>query len=93
MNELLKLLLDPIKELVAKAVRKFFEDGEATQFLVALGTVTSDYTSGRPKVKFDRDASASNKTYGYVSSYSPAANDRVVLLRSGGTWVIIGKLV
>jgi hypothetical protein len=93
MNELLKLLLDPIRELVVKVVRWFFDSGQATGYIVALGTVTSDYTSGRPRVKFDRDASASNKTYGYTGSYTPTANDRVVLLRCGNTWVIIGRLV
>lgn len=93
MNELTKALLTPMKELVANAVRRFFADGEATQYVTAQGTITADYVSGLPKVKFDKDDAASGKTYCYVSSYTPIANDRVLLIRVGHDWVILGKVV
>lgn len=93
-NVLYQHLIVPITELVDKLIRRFFTRGDATGYLVQLGTVTADYTTGLPKVKFDRDAEASGKLYQHVTSYSPTANDRVVLLRCGKTsWVILGKLV
>jgi hypothetical protein len=59
---------------------------------VQLGTVTSDYVSGNPKVKFDRDDAASGKTYQYNKALTLAANDRVIMQRVGNSWVVMGKL-
>jgi hypothetical protein len=59
----------------------------------SLGVIQSDYSSGRPKVKFDGDTTASSKQYPYLSSYTPASNDRVLLANIGGSHVIIGKIV
>lgn len=59
--------------------------------LTALATVTG--TSGTSVlVQFDAEGSASTKPYKRLASYTPANGDRVLLLRSGSTWVVLGKL-
>jgi hypothetical protein len=59
----------------------------------SLGTISSTHTSGRPKVLFDGDTVVSAKQYPYLSSYTPSANDRVLLVNVGGSHVIVGKIV
>lgn len=58
-----------------------------------LGKVSSTYVSGRPTVVFDGETTASTRTYPHLSSYAPAANDRVLLIGAGTTWVVLGKVV
>ena len=58
-----------------------------------MGTVTT-LASGAPMVTFDGEATASQKLYKRMASYSaPAVNDRVLLLSISGTYIIIGKIV
>lgn len=54
------------------------------------GTViaTSGYSA---TVKFDGEDTASNKYYKSMQSYTPAANDRVILAWHSGTGLILGK--
>lgn len=59
----------------------------------SLGVIQSNYSSGRPTVKFDGDTSNSSKQYPYLSSYTPASNDRVILANIGGSHVILGKII
>lgn len=59
----------------------------------ALATIDAGYVGGRPRLIFDGEDAASPRTYTHLSSYTPAAGDRVQLLRSGRTWVIVGKVV
>lgn len=56
-----------------------------------LGTVTS--ISGGISVQFDGETAPSSKKYKRLSSYSPAVNDRVLLVKVGGTYIILGKVV
>jgi hypothetical protein len=57
-----------------------------------LATVTS--ITGGVAVQFDGETSASTKLYKRLSSYSsPAVNDRVLLVKVGGTYVILGKII
>lgn len=57
-----------------------------------LGTVTS--TSGGVSVQFDGETTPSAKKYKRLASYSsPAVNDRVLLIKVGGTYVILGKVI
>ena len=56
-----------------------------------LATVTS--TSGGVSVQFDGETTPSAKKYKRLASYSPTVNDRVLLIKAGGTYVIIGKVV
>jgi len=57
-----------------------------------LGTVTS--TSGGVFVQFDGETTASQKSYKCLASYSsPTVSDRVLLVKVGGSYVILGKIV
>jgi len=70
--------------------------GYVQQFIkkiITLGTVDSGYVSGRPRIVFDGESSASTKTYPYLARYSPTANDRVLLIKAGSTWVVVDKIV
>lgn len=58
-----------------------------------LGKVPGTYSSGRPTIIFDGETTASTRTYPYLSSYVPAANDRVLLIGAGNTWVVLGKVI
>jgi hypothetical protein len=58
-----------------------------------MGTIDSGYPgSGWPRVVFDGEATVSAKAYAHVDAYTPAADDRVVLVPVGGTWLIIGSV-
>lgn len=58
---------------------------------VRLGTITS--TSGtRPNVRFDGENTASSKGYPFIASYVPTVGDRVLLVRVGSTFTILGVL-
>lgn len=57
--------------------------------IVQFARVDPDYTSGRPRLIFDGETAVSGKAYPYLSSYTPQANDRVMLVKG----VIIGKIV
>jgi hypothetical protein len=56
---------------------------------IRFGTIDSAYTSGRPKVEFDGMDAPGTKLYPYLSSYTPTANDRVMIVQG----VIIGKII
>lgn len=58
-----------------------------------LGTIPADYTSGRPKVQFDGETTASTRTYPHLASYTPAANDRVLVAMVGKGGVVVGKII
>lgn len=66
---------------------------ESAPSMFRLGTITSDYVSGRPKVLFDGETIASSRTYPYLSSYTPAANDRVQVAVVGHGFIIQGKII
>lgn len=60
------------------------------EFIVA--TVGSTSSAGTTLI-FPGQTSATTKRYRRLSSYTPAANDRVLVVKTGGTYVILGKLV
>jgi hypothetical protein len=53
--------------------------------------IDPNYVSGKPRLMFDMDVStgALSKPYSYLASYTPVANDRVMVI--GG--VILGKVM
>jgi hypothetical protein len=57
---------------------------------VLFGAVDPAYTSGRPRVIYDIDIStgALSRELPYLPSYTPSANDRVMIVNG----VIIGKI-
>jgi len=63
------------------------------QDVYRLAKVVPEYLSGRPKVIFDGEEEEGGREYPHLDSYSPAAGDRVILMRAGRTWVILGKIV
>lgn len=58
-----------------------------------LGRIDATYSSGRPKIIFDGESEESQKKYPYLSSYTPAADDRVLLAKVNGSFVILGKII
>lgn len=59
-----------------------------------LATVASNYSgSGAPAVVFDGESAATTLLLPYLSSYTPAANDRVLVASIGHSYVILGKIL
>lgn len=57
-----------------------------------MATVMS-ISNGRPYVRFYGEGTASQKPYKYISSYAPSIGDKVLLIRAGASYVIMGKVV
>lgn len=60
------------------------------EFIVA--TVGSTNSAGTTLI-FPGQTSATTKRYKRFDGYTPAAGDRVLVVKTGGTYVILGKLV
>lgn len=67
-------------------------DSDEQQSPFRLGTIPSDYAGGMPRVQFDYETTAGNRTYVCLNGYTPAAGDRVLCARVGKGWVILDKL-
>jgi hypothetical protein len=65
------------------------EQPPGKEISLRFGYIDSAYTSGRPKIKFDGQDTAGAKTYPYLASYTPVANDRIMILQN----VVIGKIL
>jgi hypothetical protein len=59
-----------------------------------LATVDSTYvgSNGLPKVKFDGDTTLSPNGFSVIRGYRPQANDRVLMVPAGNSYVIVGPL-
>jgi len=57
-----------------------------------IGTIPADYSAGRPTIIFDGESIASVRTYPYLSSYTPVAEDRVLIAVVGHSGVVLGKI-
>jgi hypothetical protein len=57
--------------------------------IIQFARVDPNYISGRPCLIFDGESTVSGKAYPYLSSYTPAANDRVMLVKG----VVVGKII
>jgi hypothetical protein len=88
----MKWIRKALDHLVPRIVREFFRTADGVSLITALGTVTA-FTSGLPQVRFDKDDAASGTRYPALSTYVPAVNDRVLLLRVGNGWVVLGKVI
>lgn len=64
---------------------------ESNQTTISFGKIDPNYTNGSPSVIYDVDIStgALSKPLMYLSSYTPAANDRVMIVKG----VIIGSIL
>lgn len=76
-------LIEMLERIIDKRVKKPF----------TLGRIDPKYTGGLPKILFDGDSQVSIKSYSYLSSYTPKANDRVLLVNIAGTHLVIGKII
>ena len=65
----------------------------APQDAFRYGHIHTSYTSGRPRVRFDGETAATTETYPRLSGYTPVANERVLLARTGSGFVILGKVI
>jgi len=61
-----------------------------TSFLI--GIIPASYTAGNPTIIFDGESVASIKAYPYLSSYTPTAEDRVLIAVVGHSAVVLGKI-
>lgn len=71
-------------------------DRKRTQPPFVIAEIDPAYTTGTPKVIFDDDTSRTPiGPYPYASSYTPAANDKVLLGRVGvsGKYVVLCKIM
>ena len=57
-----------------------------------IGTVKSSTSGAGVTVQIDGESSATTKKYTYLSSYTPAVNDRVLIAEVAGSYVILGKI-
>ena len=57
-----------------------------------LGVVASA-SNGLPVIIFDGEKTASGKLYARLDSYTPAVNDRVLLVKVSGSYIVLGKVV
>ncbi|WP_031405254.1 hypothetical protein [Geobacillus vulcani] len=57
--------------------------------IIQFARVDPNYSGGRPRLIFDGESTVSGKAYPYLASYTPAANDRVMLVKG----VVVGKIV
>lgn len=82
-------------EKVSQRNRKSVEQQvqSATTGLFRLGRVDPDYSEGRPSIIFSGETVKSGKKYPYLSSYQPKANDKILLVAVGNSYVIIGKII
>lgn len=72
---------------------KIFQSSGPQSASFMIGTIPADYTTGRPTLTFDGESTASIRTYPYLSSYVPAANDRVLVAIVGHSGVVLGKII
>lgn len=56
---------------------------------IQFATVDSGYVSGRPRLVFDGESVATVKVYPHLSTYTPVAGDRVMVIHG----VIMGAIV
>lgn len=74
------------------AIEQAQDERKDKQEVFKLGTVTALFPNGNAKIKFDGESTVSQKKYSYISTYIATVNDRVLLVRVSGTWIIIGKI-
>lgn len=58
-----------------------------------LGQIDPNYSGGRPGIVFSGELKVSSKKYPYLSSYTPKANDKILLARVGSSYIILGKII
>lgn len=75
-----------------RILESFYDSKAGGEKTFRLGKVSPTYTSGLPKVLLDGDDGVGDVTYPHLFSYAPSANDRVLLIRFGTSYLILGKI-
>lgn len=65
------------------------ENGEGQNVRIQFGKIPSTYTTGRPTIMLDGMTVPTVKKYPYLSSYTPEANHRVMVVQG----VIMGRII
>lgn len=70
---------------------------EGSTELFKYGTVDPSHDTGDARVRFDGEEEAGVVGHAHVEPYvdgsGPSANDRVMMMRHGKSWVILGRVV
>lgn len=82
------MMFDNSKDKIREEREFYGRDSEAFRMAEVV-----TLSGGRPIVKFYGETKNSQKSYKYLSGYMPAVGDKVVMARTGGTYVILGKVV
>ena len=69
----------------------FVQEAGIQEDAFLLGVVAS--VAGGLYVRMDGESTAREKPYKRLASYTPAVNDRVLLAKISGTYVVLGKVV
>lgn len=81
-------MIDP--DALLDAVLEVLEDRPKPS---RLGKIDPAYVAGTdPRVVWDGEDAATTKRYKALGSYTPKADDRVVAVQAGSTWVILGQI-
>lgn len=75
-----------------RILESFYDSKTGGEKTFRLGKISPTYTSGLPKVLLDGDDGVGDVTYPHLFSYTPSANDRVLLIRFGTSYLILGKI-
>lgn len=75
-----------------RILESFYDSKTGGEKTFRLGKISPTYTSGLPKVLLDGDDGVGDVTYPHLFSYVPSANDRVLLIRFGTSYLILGKI-
>lgn len=75
-----------------ETLESFYRSKQDKEKVFRIGNISSTYSSGLPKVLLDGDDGVGDVVYPHLFSYAPSANDRVLLIRFGTTYLILGKI-
>lgn len=64
-------------------------DGMKNKKTAKFATIDPNYVTGKPCLVFDGELTPTIKTFVYLASYTPVANDRVMVIQD----VIVGKIM
>lgn len=65
------------------------------EFSIQIAYVDPNYTtgSGRPKLRFSGESTVGTRQYPYLDSYTPNANDKVIVVLFSHSGCILGSIV
>lgn len=81
-----------LESVAGYAQANFSKEKEPGNRSAKIGTIDPAYVSGDPRILFDGEDDVSEKAYPFLAPYSPRANERVVLLPVGHSYVVLGAI-